>query len=193
MEEVPTRQVRARYDEETVTVYQVFRPEIGDPAVADGRFPEAFGHDRMTWIKPSFRWLMHRSDWARSPGQERILGVVISRRGFDEALESAVLSGYKPGLHASKAEWQRVLRRSPARVQWDPERDLHLRPLPHRSLQLGLGGELVRRYAEEWLVRIEDLTPLARELHATRDAGLLPPERPYPVPAGAAARLGVTG
>ncbi len=51
----------------------------------------------------------------------------------------------------------------------------------------------MRRYAEEWLVRIEDLTPLARELHATGDAGLLPPERPYPVPPGAAARLGVTG
>ncbi|MFF0293361.1 DUF4291 domain-containing protein [Kitasatospora sp. NPDC004615] len=190
MDEVPKKQIRARYDEETVTVYQAFRPEIADPAVADGRWPEAFSRDRMTWIKPSFRWLMYRSDWARSPGQERIVGVVITRQGFDAALEAAVLSGYEPGLHASKAEWQRALRRSPARVQWDPERDLHLQPLPHRSLQLGLSGELVRRYAGEWLVRIEDLTPLAHELHATRDAALLPPERPYPMPPGAAARLG---
>ncbi|WP_436969610.1 DUF4291 family protein [Kitasatospora cineracea] len=82
--------------------------------------------------------------------------------------------------------------RSEARVQWDPERDLDLRPLGHRSLQLGLGGTLVECYAGEWLVRIEDLTPLVRELHATRDQALLPPERPYPVPSGAAARLAVS-
>ncbi|MFJ5922200.1 DUF4291 domain-containing protein [Kitasatospora sp. NPDC092948] len=190
MDETPTRQIRARYDDRTVTVYQAFRPEIAEPAVADGRWPEAFSRDRMTWIKPSFRRLMHRSNWARSPGQERILGVVITRQGFDAALEAAVLSSYRPGVHASKAEWRRALRRSPARAQWDPERDPDLRPLAHRSLQLGLSGELVRGYAGEWLVRIEDLTPLARELHATRDAALLPPERPYPMPPGAAVRLG---
>ncbi|MGW4382641.1 DUF4291 domain-containing protein [Kitasatospora sp. NPDC004531] len=190
MDEIPKRQIRARYDDGTVTVYQAFRPGIADPAAAEGRWPDAFRHDRMTWIKPSFRWLMYRSDWARAEGQERILGVVITRQGFDAALEAAVLSGYRPGVHASKADWQRELRRSSARVQWDPERDLRLRPLPHRSLQLGLSGELVRRYTAEWLMRIEDLTPLARELHATRDAALLPPERPYPVAPGAAARLG---
>ncbi|MGW1086997.1 DUF4291 family protein [Streptomyces sp. NPDC002596] len=25
----------------------------------------------MTWIKPSFLWLMHRSNWAQKSGQER--------------------------------------------------------------------------------------------------------------------------
>ncbi|MFB7947677.1 DUF4291 domain-containing protein [Kitasatospora phosalacinea] len=192
MEDVPKKQIRARYDDGTVTVYQAFRPEIAEPAVAEGRFPAAFSVERMTWVKPSFRWLMHRSDWARSEGQERVLGVVLRREGFDAALEAAVLSSYERGVHASRAQWQRELRRSAARVQWDPERDLQLRPLAHRSLQLGLGGELVRRYAQEWLVRIEDLTPLARALHASRDPELLPPERPYPVPAGAAARLGLS-
>ncbi|GAA2103291.1 DUF4291 domain-containing protein [Kitasatospora saccharophila] len=192
MEQIPKRQVRARYDDETVTVYQAFRPEIAEPAAAEGRFPAAFDLGRMTWVKPSFRWLMYRSDWARSEGQERVLGVVIRRAGFDAALEAAVLSAYERGVHDSRAQWQRELRRSAARVQWDPERDLRLQPLAHRSLQLGLRGELVRRYVDEWLVRIEDLTPLARELHATRDPGLLPPERPYPVPPGAAVRLGVS-
>ncbi|MFK0193450.1 DUF4291 family protein [Kitasatospora sp. NPDC090308] len=191
MGETPKRQVRARYDEETVTVHQAFRPEIAEPAAAAGRFPAAFDTGRTTWVKPSFRWLLHRSDWARAGGQERVLGVVIRREGFDAALAAAVLSSYRRGVHASKAQWQRELRRGAARVQWDPERDLHLRPLDHRSLQLGLGGELVRRYVGEWLVRIEDLTPLVRELHATRDAGLLPPERPYPVAPGTAVRLGM--
>ncbi|MFJ5230794.1 DUF4291 domain-containing protein [Kitasatospora sp. NPDC088391] len=192
MDDVPVRQIRARHDEETVTVYQAFRPEIAGPAAAEGRFPAAFSLDRTTWIKPSFRWLMHRSDWARAEGQERVLGVVIRRSGFDAALAAAVLSSYKPGVHASKADWQRELRRSPARVQWDPERDLGLRPLAHRSLQLGLGGALARRYTSDWLVRIDDLTDLARELHATRDPALLPPERPYPLDPATAARLGAS-
>ncbi|QKW20085.1 DUF4291 family protein [Kitasatospora sp. NA04385] len=192
MEQTPKRQVRARYDEETVTVYQAFGPEIAEPAAAAGRFPAAFDPGRMTWVKPSFRWLMHRSDWARSAGQERVLGVVIRRAGFDAALEAAVLSSYERGVHDSRAAWQRELRRAEARVQWDPERDLDLRPLGHRSLQLGLSGSLVERYLGEWLVRIEDLTPLARELRATREPGRLPPERPYPVPPGAAVRLGVS-
>lgn len=80
------------------------------------------------------------------------------------------------------------MRRSPARVQWDPERDLRLNPLPYRSLQLGLAGEAAARYADEWIVGIEDVTPLARQIHGlvragepAAAAGLLPEERPYPV------------
>lgn len=93
-------------------------------------------------------------------------------------------------MHPDRATWQRQLRRSPARVQWDPERDLHLRPLPFRSLQLGLSGEAARRYADEWTVSIEDVTPLAHRIHAlVRDGALdsatrlLPKEHPYPEPA----------
>lgn len=74
-----------------------------------------------------------------------------------------------------------------ARVQWDPERDLHLQALPYRSLQLGLSGEAVGHYADDWTVRITDVTPLAREIHTLVRSGdldsaarLLPPERPYP-------------
>ena len=73
-------------------------------------------------------------------------------------------------------------------MQWDPERNLRLQPLPYRSLQLGLSGEAARRYADEWTVSIRDVTPLAHEIHALVRAGdldsaarLLPEERPYPV------------
>ncbi|MFD4398882.1 DUF4291 family protein [Kitasatospora sp. NPDC058478] len=84
--------------------------------------------------------------------------------------------------------WKRQLKRAPARVQWDPERDLHLQPLPHRSLQLGLAGEAAERYAEQWIVSIDDVTALAHTIQAqVRDGALeaarqlLPAERPYPV------------
>ncbi|WP_329215000.1 DUF4291 domain-containing protein [Streptomyces sp. NBC_01485] len=188
VEPEPRFRIRAHHTESTLTVYQAYRPEIGAAAARTGRFPSAWSRERMTWIKPSFLWMMYRCGWGTKEGQETVLAVEISREGFEWALRNACLSHYVPDLHSDQADWKRQLRRSPARVQWDPERDLHLSPLPHRSLQLGLTGEATVRYADEWIVGIEDVTPLAREVHARvrageldRAAALLPEERPYPV------------
>ncbi|MCG0067216.1 MULTISPECIES: DUF4291 domain-containing protein [Streptomyces] len=184
----PRFRIRARYTDTTVTVYQAYRPGIGGPAARSGRFPAAWKRDRMTWIKPSFLWMMYRCGWGTKEGQETVLAVDISREGFEWALRHACLSHYVPALHTDQAAWKRRLAQSPARVQWDPERDLHLNPLPYRSLQLGLAGQAAARYADEWIVGIEDVTPLATEIHGLvragepeRARGLLPRERPYPV------------
>nr|WP_258574576.1 DUF4291 domain-containing protein [Streptomyces shenzhenensis] len=132
--------------------------------------------------------MMYRCGWGAKEGQETVLAVEISRDGFEWALRHACLSSYVRGVHSDRAAWQRRLKNAPARVQWDPERDLHLQPLPYRSLQLGLSGEAVRRYADEWTVAIRDVTPLAHDIHAlvrngdlTSATRLLPPERPYPI------------
>ncbi|WP_405759187.1 DUF4291 domain-containing protein [Streptomyces sp. NBC_01420] len=187
---VPRHQIRALHTAGTVTVYQAYTPSLGLPAARDGRFPAAWKRDRMTWIKPSFLWMMYRCGWGTKEGQETVLAVEITREGFDWALAHAELSHYEQGVHPDRATWQRDLGRAPARVQWDPERDLHLNRLAHRSLQLGLAGEASRRYADEWTVAIRDVTPLAREIHALVRAGetkaasaLLPDERVYPAPA----------
>ncbi|WP_017593046.1 DUF4291 domain-containing protein [Nocardiopsis potens] len=187
----PEHRIRARRTDTTVTVYQAYAPEIGLPAAREGAFPAAWKRDRMTWIKPSFLWMMYRCGWTTKERQETVLAVEITREGFEWALERACLSHYAPGLHADRDDWRRRLHRAPARVQWDPERDLLLRPLPHRSLQLGLAGEAARRYADEWTVSITDATALAREIHRhVRDGDLeaarrlLPEETPYPEPDG---------
>ncbi|MDP5312004.1 DUF4291 domain-containing protein [Streptomyces poriferorum] len=188
----PQHEIRALHTDATVTVYQAYSTALGLPAARDGRFPPAWKRDRMTWIKPSFLWMMYRCGWAAKEGQETVLAVEITREGFDWALANAELSHYERGVHPDRATWQRKLRHAPARVQWDPERDLHLNRLPYRSLQLGLAGEASRRYADEWTVTIRDVTPLAREIHELVRAGrddeagrLLPDERVYPAPAGA--------
>nr|WP_168516731.1 DUF4291 domain-containing protein [Streptomyces sp. S1D4-11]QIZ01313.1 DUF4291 domain-containing protein [Streptomyces sp. S1D4-11] len=180
-------QIRARCTDSTVIVYQAYPPEIGLPAAREGRFQAAWQRDRMTWIKPSFLWMMYRCGWATKAGQETVLAIEITRDGFEWALRHACLSSYVRGLHPDRSTWQGQLKRAPARIQWDPERDLHLRPLTYRSLQLGLSGEAVGRYADEWTVAISDVTPLAREIHELvcrseldAAAGLLPPEHPYP-------------
>ncbi|MCP2290617.1 DUF4291 domain-containing protein [Nocardia amikacinitolerans] len=185
--EEPRHRIRALHTASTVTVYQAYSPAIGRPAIRDGRFPGAWKRDRMTWIKPSFLWMMYRCGWGTKPDQETVLAVEISRSGFEWALRHACLSSYEPGVHSDRGTWQRQLKGSLARVQWDPERDLHMRPRPYRSLQLGLSGEAARRYADEWTVAINDVTPVAREIHALVSDGdlesatrLLPEERPYP-------------
>ncbi|WP_405963413.1 DUF4291 domain-containing protein [Streptomyces sp. NBC_00723] len=142
----------------------------------------------LTWIKLSFLWMMYRCGWGLKEGQETVLAVEISREGFEWALRHACLSSYAPGVHPDRATWQRQLKRAPARVQWDPERDPRLTPLPYRSLQLGLGGEAVRRHAGGWAVAIRGVTALAHAIHglvwdddvdsATR---LLPTRHPCPV------------
>jgi len=194
---VPARQIRARYSTDTITVYQAYPPGIAVPALAAGRFVPPFNRDRMTWIKPSFLWMMYRSGWATNPGQELVLAIEITRAGFEWALAHACLSSFDQRHHGNRQEWSRQLKNSPVRVQWDPERSMRLEALPFRSLQVGLSGEAVHRYTDEWLVSITDLTPSA---HKIRDllrigdekaaAAWLPIECPYPLPTGIAAALG---
>jgi hypothetical protein len=183
--------ISARYTDSTIIVHQAYPTEIGLPAVREGRFPAAWQRHRMTWIKPSFLWMMYRCGWGTKEGQEAVLAVEITREGFEWALGHACLSHYERALHSDRAAWKQQMKRAPARVQWDPERDVRLRPLRHRSLQLGLAGEAAHRYADEWTVSITDITTLAHEIHRHVQDGnlevaqrLLPRELPYPVPDG---------
>jgi hypothetical protein len=142
----------------------------------------------MTWIKPSFLWMMYRSGWARKPRQERVLAVRIRREGFEWALGHSALSHFDPDVYASHEEWQERRNTAPVRVQWDPERSLLLEPLQYRAIQVGVGGTAVPRYVEDWIVDITDVTGLAHEIHALvadhdvrAAAAKLPPECPYPL------------
>jgi hypothetical protein len=176
------------YTKDTVTVYQAYNPALGEYAAAHGRFPASYNRARMTWIKPSFLWMMYRSGWATKHQQERVLAIEITRSGLEWALTHAALSHFDPDVHSSRQAWAASLR-LPVRVQWDPERSVRLGPLPHRSLQVGLSGEAVDKYVDNWIVGITDVTPLAHRIHGLVQTGavaeataLLPAERPYPLP-----------
>jgi hypothetical protein len=140
--------------------------------------------DRMTWIKPSFNWMMYRSGFASKPGQEFVLGIDITREGFEWALSNAALSTFTPGVYLSYEAWKVELESKPVRVQWDPERYWKLAQIHgSRTIQIGLSGEAVERYVSDWIVRIEDVTSMAR-LAASATTSELPCalERPYPLP-----------
>ena len=191
---IPLRQVRAAFDDSTITVYQAYSPEIADAALAAGRFVSPFSRSRMTWVKPSFLWMMYRCGWATKPGQERVLAVRLSRTGFEQALSLACLSHFDPAVYPDHDAWQRRKETSPVRVQWDPERTAALDPLPWRSLQVGIGGDAVDRYVDDWVVDLHDVTPRVHQLAALSSPERvdLPAERPYPLPADLAGIIGVS-
>lgn len=195
----PQRQVRAAFDDATVTVYQAYSPHIADAALAAGTFVPPFKPDRMTWIKPSFLWMMYRSGWATKPGQERILAIRITRTGFEQALADACLSHYDRDVYANREEWVQRKESSQVRVQWDPERSPRLAPLPWRSIQIGLSGPAAQLYTANWITEITDITQTAQDLHELiiqgDESGIgeqLSAEKPYPLPPHAAHMIGAT-
>jgi uncharacterized protein DUF4291 len=197
MRSVRTREIRADYDRTSIVVYQAYSPSIGRPAVEHGRFVPPFSRTRMTWIKPSFLWLMERSGWARKAGQEMVLAVRISRAGWEEALSQAVLTSPDRRVHPDADAWRAEFRRATVHVQWDPERTLRGGTLDARSIQVGLSRHVIDRYVDEWTLEIRDLTPtvhrirgLLRAGDAKRAAALLPRERVYPLPPEPARRIG---
>lgn len=193
----PFRQVRALYSPTSVRVYQAYSPLIAARAMAAQTFKGPFRRDRMTWIKPSFTWMMYRAGWAKRPGQERILAVDILRDGFEWALANSSLAHFDRTVHPSVGEWRAIFCGSPVRIQWDPERTVALQALPWRAIQIGLQGEAVDSYLDKWIVRIDDVTGLARqmgELVARQDfeaaEAIRPVEVPYPLSKEIAARIG---
>jgi hypothetical protein len=191
-----TYEIRASYDREGMVIYQAYGAQIAEPALKAQRFVEPFSFGRMTWIKPSFLWLMHRSNWGAKNGQERTLAVTISRAGWEKALSQAVLTLYDPRAFRSKEDWHRQFAEAVVHVQWDPERNLRGAALPFYSIQVGVGRHLIREFAEQWILKIEDLSPtvskmrdLLRRGKADEAKRHLPPERVYPVPERLGRRL----
>lgn len=180
------KEIRAVYTDDTIRVYQAYCKEIAEEAVQKGTFGSRFKMERMTWIKPSFLWMMYRCGWGTKEGQERILAIDMKREAFDYIVQNAVVSFYKEELGITHAQWKEQVKSSDIRCQWDPERDIHGNPLEYRSLQLGLRGKAVCSYVNEWIVHIEDITDYVTDLREKKSKGvdildLLPEERVYEV------------
>jgi hypothetical protein len=165
------RHVLAQYDDESVVVYQAYRPSIGQFAAEHGYFGGEFSLSRMSWIKPNFLWMMYRCGWATKEGQEVVLAVWLTREAFDQILSLAVPSSYWDERYADRAAWEADVASSDVRLQWDPDHDPHGNPVTRRAVQLGLRGRVLARYAKECIRRVEDITEFVREQHARLRSG----------------------
>ncbi|KAH6898639.1 hypothetical protein B0T10DRAFT_473297 [Thelonectria olida] len=200
--QVPYRQIRAHYDDATITVYQAYNSSIANAAVESQKLNASpdFKPGRMTWVKPSWAWMMYRAGYSYKDARQcRILALKMKHEDFIGLLERGVLS-----THAQKSKEEqstekettngRRAKSSEVRIQWDPERTPRLGMLPYRSIQIGIPGSLSGTWANEWIVEIEDVTETARELKRVLDEqpgmtteelvkiGLVPEERPFDVP-----------
>jgi hypothetical protein len=188
------KQIRAIYDEKTIRVYQAYSPEIALPALEAGTFVSPFKMSRMTWIKPSFCWMMYRSGYALKQGQEVILAIDILREGFDWAIEHAAISSFLESPFKSKEEWQKHLSNSCVRVQWDPERDIQLNKFENlKTIQIGLTEQAVKTYVNEWIRTINDVTHLAKSAVQPDSKTEFPnaSEKLYPISNKAEQALGI--
>jgi len=141
-----------------------------------------FSPSRMTWIKPSFAWMLYRAGYGmKDHNQKRILKIKLSH-----ATAADVLNRCACGHGGGGTE---------GRVQWDPARDLMAgsgrkpNKLPFRAIQIGMRGNLAEQYVAS-AISIQDVTELAQKVQAAHNASdpkqaildllpQLPCERPY--------------
>lgn len=186
MKTPPEREIRAFYTEEFIRVYQAYSDEIADCAIEAGTFiSPPFSMTRMTWIKPSFLWMMYRSGWGlKDVRQKRILAIDISHEGFKEILSHGVLSTYD-NIIANNHPQKRIQDHDVV-IQWDPERDISLQKLNYRTIQIGIRNKALEKYTNTWIKNISDITNSVREIHNLITTGkkeialpLLPIEKNY--------------
>lgn len=155
----------AQYDDEKIIVYQSYRKEIGEFAVRNQYFGGPFSLERMTWIKPNFLWMMYRNGWGTKEGQEYVLAIHLKMDAFRRYLENAVYSSYNDRLGISSEEWQDEVKASSARLQWDPDHDPFGVKQERRAIQIGLRNDLIKSFAKEDLILIENISEFVIEQH----------------------------
>jgi hypothetical protein len=179
------RHILAQFDDASVVVYQAYNPAIGHWAARHGYFGGEFKLGRMSWIKPNFLWMMHRSGWGSKQGQEVTLAVWLRRSAFDEILSLTVRSNYDPSIYENEESWKRAVAGSDVRLQWDPDHGPSGNPVERRAIQLGLRRNVLARYAKEWLLDIQDVSEFVTEQRVNAVAPYVrlvtPREDVYPV------------
>jgi hypothetical protein len=208
--QIPYREIRAHYDDDTITVYQAYSSSIAESAVAAQRLDASpdFKMTRMTWVKPSWAWMMYRSGYScKDKGQSRILALKMKHEHFKDLLSRGVLSTHAHGnirQHDGLEHTGPREKTTDVRIQWDPERTPKLGVLPYRSIQIGIPGALSSTWISEWIVRIDDVTDralaLKQQLEEQPDItgeelaalDLMPAERPFAVSDAIRERLKMT-
>src|SRR6185312_411311 len=154
----------AQSDKESIIIYQAFKDTIADFAVKNQYFGgEDYDFNRMTWLKPSFLWMMYYSGWAKKEDQENVLAIRISRKGFDEILGYAVMSTFYKSIYDTNEAWEKQLDNTDIQLQWEPYHDLFGNKTDRKAVKIGLKGGMLQKYNEKWILEIQNITPYVKE------------------------------
>lgn len=176
------KEIYAYYNREHIRVYQAYNKQIAEQAVSLQTFGNNFSLNRMTWIKPSFLWLMYRSNWGTKKNQEYILALDIYREAFDSLLESAVLTSPE---HNSDS-WEKDFKETTVYCQWDNDRNINGKALNRYAIQIGIKSDILKDFISSGIYKITDLTPSVKKWNEQRKSGKtdlknFPAEKIYPV------------
>ncbi len=177
------KEIYAYYNREHIRVYQAYNKQIAEQAVSLQTFGNNFSLNRMTWIKPSFLWLMYRSNWGTKKNQEYILALDIYREAFDSLLERAVLTS--PEEHNSDS-WEKDFKETTVYCQWDNDRSISGKALNRYAIQIGIKSDILKDFINSGIYKITDLTPSVKKWNEQRKSGKtdlknFPAEKIYPV------------
>lgn len=177
------KEVFAQYDNQCIRVYQAYHPMIAQEAVQLQTFGEHFNINRMTWIKPSFLWMMYRSNWGTKKNQECILALDIYQTMFQELLKKAVLTS-TDSASGDILKWRKNFSEATVYCQWDPDKNINGNAINRAAIQIGLKGNSLKDFLNTGICRIEDITPQVRKWNEQRKNGKLknfPTEKIYPI------------
>lgn len=155
------KHIMAQFDEESIFVYQSYRPEIGEFAAKNQFFGGAFSYSRMSWIKPNFLWMMYRNGWGTKPGQEVTLAIKLKRSFFTDILNNAFPSSNYIGMESS--EFKEQVKTTNVRLQWDPDHCPYGHKLERRAIQLGLRNDFLLPFKGDGIIEIIDISSFVKE------------------------------
>jgi hypothetical protein len=175
--------IMAQFDDESIYVYQSYRPEIGNFAAENQYFGGAFSFTRMSWIKPNFLWMMYRSGWGSKEGQEVTLAIRLKRTYFDDILQNAFPSSNYIGF--DNKEFTKRVKETNVRLQWDPDHCPYGFKQERRAVQLGLRNDFLLPFKGEGIMGIQDISEFVKQqrehVRAQRlDLLMTPSEDIYP-------------
>jgi len=171
--------------DDQIVVYQAFNPQIAKFAVEHQCFGGAhYSYNRMSWIKPNFLWMMYRCGWADKDNQKNVLAIWIKTSDFDTILREAVYSSYKKSVYPTMETWRADLAEKEVRLQWDPDHDPYGKKQERRAIQLGLKGDILKKFGTEMILHIEDISDFVRTQKNALDTGgldalMVPQEQIY--------------
>jgi hypothetical protein len=158
------QQIIGSMEAENIIVYQAFNNQIAAYAVANQKVGgNAYSFTRMSWIKPGFLWMMYRAGWATKENQERILKISFPLAYFKTILSQATFSSYKREFYSSEEIWRDELEKTEVRLQWDPDHDPFGNKETRKAMQIGMKGEILRKFCTVWVTKIEDISDFVED------------------------------
>ncbi|CAI7610962.1 unnamed protein product [Penicillium glandicola] len=178
------RKIKAIYDANAITVYLLCTPKEADRAIRDNSFTH-LSNQKQVWIQPSFIWSTVRSGFGQ---KMKVMRLDIAKEGFLWALEHSCLATFQSNpVHPTKKDWEEQRKKALFTAQWDADLDLDGRALQYDCLRLGFTGEMFVRYAQDWVVNIQDMSKQVHVIWDVLGHGVdvnddqLPREEDYPI------------